>query len=134
MKAKKTSAASTKPIKGENSSALKTLVTCSQSTPEVPEWPFMNWLARPTPRIEPIIVCEEETGRPRHQVARFQSTAATSKANTIEKPEPADTLRMSSTGSRATIEKATAPELVSTPRKFQKPDQTTAIWGSSEWV
>ena len=37
-------------------------------------------------------------------------------------------------GSSATMEKATAPELVSTPMKFQIPDQTTAMWGSSEWV
>ena len=30
--------------------------------------------------------------------------------------------------------KATRPLEVRTPRKFQKPDQTTAMCGSREWV
>jgi len=41
---------------------------------------------------------------------------------------------MSSTGSRDTIPKATDPVEVTTPKKFQKPLQTTAMWGSREWV
>ena len=57
------------------------------------------------------MVWELEAGRPFHQVARFQRMAATSRAKTMEKPEPLLTLRMSSTGSRVMIEKATAPEL-----------------------
>jgi hypothetical protein len=81
--------------------------------------------------MEPIMVCELETGRPRHQVAKFQSTEATSKAKTIEKPEPLDTLRMSATGRSETIENATVPELVRTPMKFHKPDHTTATCGST---
>jgi hypothetical protein len=65
----------------------------------------------PTPMMEPIMVCELEAGRPRHQVARFQRIAATSSAKTIAKPAPLLTLRISSTGSSVMIEKATAPEL-----------------------
>ena len=60
--------------------------------------------------------------------------AATKSANTIEKPEPFDTFKISSTGRSAMIENATAPELVSTPMKFHSPDHTTATCGSSEWV
>ena len=91
---------------------MKTFFTCSMSTPLTPERPCMNWFAMPTPITEPIMVCELEAGKPLHQVARFQRIAATSSAKTIAKPEPELTFRISSTGSRETIEKATAPELV----------------------
>src|SRR5579871_3488267 len=127
-------AATEKPMSGDQKSAWKTLVTWLQSTPDVPELPCMSWLAIPTPIMEPIMVWELEAGRPRYQVARFQRMAATRRAKTIAKPEPALTLRMSSTGSSVITAKATAPELVSTPMKFQRPDQTTATWGSSECV
>ena len=36
-------------------------------------------LARPTPRIEPIRVCELEAGMPKYQVPRFQAMAAASR-------------------------------------------------------
>src|SRR5580698_9825849 len=92
-----------KPTTGLNASARNTPAACDQSTPETPEpGPAINWLARPTPRIEPIIVCDELAGRPSHQVPRFQMIAAMSSAN------------------------ATAPDEVSTPRKLNIPDQTTA--------
>jgi len=39
---RKTTAARMKPMTGEKMRALRTLVTCSQSTPEVPLWPLMN--------------------------------------------------------------------------------------------
>jgi hypothetical protein len=68
------------------------------------------------------MVCELEAGRPFHQVARFQRIAAMSSANTIEKPEPLLTFRISSTGSRVMIENATAPELSNTPMKFMMPE------------
>ena len=56
-------AASTKPISGLNSSAFSTPTAWPQSTPEVAE-PVgaMNWLARPTPMIDPIKACEELLG------------------------------------------------------------------------
>src|SRR5271156_1235565 len=63
---------STKPTTGETSSAWKTLPTCDQSTPVVPELADISWLATPTPMIEPIRVCEREAGKPFHQVLRFQ--------------------------------------------------------------
>ena len=84
--------------------------------------------------IEPIIVCELEAGRPSHQVLRFHRIAANSKANTIAKPAPEPTCRISSTGSSETTLKATAPDETSTPRKLNMPDQTTAILAGSEWV
>ena len=60
--------------------------------------------------------------------------AAISRANTIAKPAPLPTCRISSTGSSETMPKATAPLEVSTPRKLKQPDQTTANCGGSEWV
>ncbi len=84
--------------------------------------------------IEPISVCELDDGRPKYQVPRFQTMAAISRANTIAKPAPLPTCRISSTGSSARMPKATAPLESSTPRKFHTPDQTTATFGVSECV
>ena len=69
----------------------------------------MSALATPTPMIEPISVCEEEAGRPSHQVPRFQMIAAISSANTMAKPALVPTCRISSTGSSEMMPKATAP-------------------------
>ena len=84
--------------------------------------------------IEPISVCDDEAGSPSHQVPRFQMIAAISSANTIAKPAPEPTCRISSTGSSEMMPKATAPLESSTPRKLKKPDQTTAKFGGSECV
>ena len=84
--------------------------------------------------IEPISVCELDDGRPRYHVPRFQMMAATSSANTIAKPDAVPTCRIRSTGNSETMPKATTPEEKRTPAKFQAPDHTTAICGSSEWV
>jgi hypothetical protein len=91
-------------------------------------------LAMPTPMMEPISVCELEAGKPSHQVLRFQMIAAIKSANTMAKPALLPTCRISSTGSSETIPKATAPVEVRTPRKLNRPDQTTAISAGSEWV
>ena len=88
----------------------------------------------PTPMIEPISVCEEDAGRPKYQVPRFQMMAAISSANTIAKPALLPTCRINSTGSSETMPKATAPEESSTPRKLKKPDHITANSAGSEWV
>ena len=93
-----------KPTTGDTKQGGEDLLTCVMSTPLRPEWPCMSWLATPTPMMEPIMVCELEAGRPRHQVARFQRMAAMRRAKTMAKPEPELTLRMSSTGSRLTME------------------------------
>ena len=123
-----------KPNSGDNSSELPIFVTWPQSTPDVPSCPRIIALATPTPTIEPISVCELEAGRPSDQVPRFQMIAEISSANTIAKPALEPTCMMSSTGSSETMPKATAPVEVSTPSRFHKPDQTTAICGLSEWV
>ncbi len=60
--------------------------------------------------------------------------AATSRTNTMAKPAPLPSWRIRSMGSNEMKPKATAPLEVSTPRKFQNPDQTIATWGSRAWV
>src|ERR1700732_3910327 len=120
-------AARTNPTTGEISSARKTFPTCDQSTPEVPVEPCINWLATPTPMIEPMRVCELEAGSPYHQVLRFQMMAETSRAKTMANPAPDPTLRISSTGRSETTAKATAPEDSNTPIRFHMPDHITAI-------
>src|SRR6202041_4174727 len=119
--------AQTKPTSGESSSDFPMFVAWPQSTPLVPVFTDINWLATPTPMIEPIKVCELEAGNPYHQVLRFQRIAETSKAKTIANPAPEPTLRISSTGSSETTAKATAPEDSSTPIRFHVPDHITAI-------
>ena len=84
--------------------------------------------------IDPIKVWELEAGRPKYQVPRFQMIAAISSANTMAKPAPEPTCRMSSTGRSEMIPNATRPVEKRTPRKFQHPDQITAATGGSECV
>ena len=69
------------------------LAACPQSTPLVPVFTAISWLAMPTPIIEPIRVCELDEGSPKYQVPRFQMMAATSSANTMAKPAPAADLQ-----------------------------------------
>src|ERR1700746_226380 len=124
-------AARMKPKIGESSRDLPILSAWAQSTPLVPDFTFISWLAMPTPMMEPINVWELEAGRPNHQVPRFQRIAAIKRAKTIAKPALLPTWRISSTGRSDTMPKATAPVELTTPAKFQKPDQTTAMLGSS---
>src|ERR1700678_1257583 len=124
----------TKPTTGEMRSDRKTLPTCDQSTPEVPFEPCINWLATPTPMIDPMRACELEAGNPYHHVLKFQRMADTRRANTMAKPAPDPTFKINSTGSSETTANATAPEDNSTPIRFHIPDHITAMWGSSEWV
>jgi hypothetical protein len=134
LSARKSVAASAKPNTGESRSERPILPACAQSTPLVPERAVMIWFAMPTPMIEPIKVCELEAGRPNHQVPRFHRIAATNNAKTIANPAPEPTCKINSTGSSETMPNATAPVELTTPAKFQKPDQTTAICGSRECV
>src|ERR1700690_3528792 len=126
--------AQTNPTIGDSTSDCPIFVACPQSTPLVPVFGDINWFAMPTPIIDPIKVCELEAGSPKYQVPKFQMIAATSKAKTIANPALLPTCKMSSTGSKEIIPNATSPLEVSTPRKFQNPDHTTAICGSSECV
>ena len=80
------------------------------------------------------MVWELDAGRPSHQVPRFQMIAAMSSANTMAKPAPLPTCRMSSTGSSEMMPNATAPLESATPRKLKKPDQITANSAGSAWV
>src|SRR5579885_2132385 len=128
-------AAPPKPTIGEISSVAPTSLALAQLTPSPNSCaPESQELARPTPIMAPISVCELEAGRPRYQVPRFQRMAEISKAKTIAKPAPDPTLSTSSTGSNARTLKATAPVDCNTPIRFQQPDQTTATIGLSEWV
>ncbi|MNZ76463.1 hypothetical protein D3C78_949680 [compost metagenome] len=89
----------------------------------------MALCARLMPMIEPISVCDEETGRPSHQVPRFHRMAAISRAKIIASPVLLSTCRIRSSGSRATMAKATAPLENSTPRKLKSPERPTAMRG-----
>ena len=126
------SAAPTKPRIGEISSERPTSAALLQFTPS-PKWcpAARSELAKPTPTIEPINVCELDAGSPRYHVPRFQIIDERSSANTMAKPAAVPTLSTSSTGSSATTPKATAPEEVSTPIRFHMPDQITAGPGGS---
>src|ERR1700733_10690743 len=111
-----------------------TLSACPQSTPLVPLWVDSSWFIKPTPMIEPTSECELELGMPRYQVPKFQMIAAINSANTIANTAWLPTCRISSTGSIEMMPKATRPLEVSTPKKLNIPDQTTATLGASEWV
>src|SRR3984957_7841589 len=134
LQTSRSSEAQTNPTSGDSSSDFPILVAWAQSTPLVPVFTDINWLAIPTPIMEPIRVWELDAGRPNHQVPRFQIIAATSKAKTMAKPALPPTCRINSTGSSETMPKATAPLEARTPRKFHIPDQTTATCGSRVWV
>ena len=85
--ANSSSSAPMNPIIGLNSRADRTFSAWPQSTPEVPPLPDdRSWLAKPTPRIDPISAWLEELGRPTYQVPRFHSTAASSSEKIIAKP------------------------------------------------
>ena len=60
--------------------------------------------------IAPIMVWELEAGNPRYQVPTFQMMAEMSRAKIIAKPAPEPEFSTNSTGSRATMPNATAPE------------------------
>src|ERR1700734_3678409 len=119
--------ATTNPTIGERTRDFPMFAACPQSTPLVPDLTDINWFAIPTPMIEPIRVCELEDGRPKYQVPRFQMIAATNRAKTMANPALLPTCKINSTGNRETMAKATSPLEASTPRKFQNPDQTTAM-------
>src|SRR5207244_2798187 len=73
-------------------------------------------LAMPTPRIDPISVCELLTGSPLYQVPKFQITPASSSASTMTSAASGLVLMSASTGSRWTMLNATAAEPMTTVR------------------
>src|ERR1039457_4619820 len=96
--------------------------------------PGSNINAIPSPKIEPIRVCELEQGIPIYHVARFQIIAVTIKANTIAMLWERLLSIRTSEGRRLIIPIATAIPPTLTPIKFQNPDQMTATVGLSECV
>src|SRR3954467_5805045 len=120
-------AAAANPISGDSTRALTVSATFAQFTPSPNALSGLNSeFMRPTPTIEPMRVCELEAGRPRYHVPTFQMIADNKSENTMANPAPDPTLMTSSTGNNATMPKATAPDEVRTPIRFQTPDQTTA--------
>src|SRR5580704_18204318 len=118
---------------GDTSSEIPTSRAFAQFTPSPNSRPpTKSEFASPTPRIDPISACELDAGSPRYHVPRFQRIAEIRSAKTIAKPAPEPTLSTSSTGNSARTPNATPPEEVSTPIKFQQPDQTTATIRSEE--
>ncbi|MNN75487.1 hypothetical protein D3C81_1917930 [compost metagenome] len=71
---------------GETTSEAAMSIAFCQLTPSPSGMSLIRALARPTPRIEPIRVCELEAGMPKYQVPRFQVMAAASKENTMARP------------------------------------------------
>src|ERR1700742_5218342 len=109
------SAARVKPIRGDKTRALTVSATLAQLTPSPKALSGLNReFISPTPTMELIRVWELEAGKPRYQVPKFQTMAETKSANTIANPAPDPTLITNSTGSNATMPKATAPDEVST--------------------
>src|SRR6202011_3015339 len=103
---------------GETIKELNTSDAWAQLTPSPKTCPEISELASPTPMIEPINVWELETGRPKYQVPTFQMIAEINSAKTMANPAPEPTLSTNSTGSNATMPKATAPLELSTPIRF----------------
>ena len=120
-----------KPKAGDNnnespiSCALLQLIPCP---------PCIQKKPIPAPRMEPIRVCELEQGIPRYQVARFQEIAAMRTARTTVIFSLCDIIIISPTGNRLIILIATAIPPSQTPRKFQIPDQITAVSGFRDFV
>src|SRR5215831_13421763 len=106
---------------GEINSDSPTSPALVQLTPDT-SCRVIKLFASPTPRIDPISVCELDTGRPYHQVPRFQIIPANKSESTITIDRTDELSINRSTGSKLTIAKATAVPPSSTPRKLQIPE------------
>ena len=88
----------------------------------------------PTPMIEPISVCELEAGKPEPPGAEIPDDRGDQQREDHREARAAADLQNQLDRQQRNDAEATAPLEASTPRKFQKPDQTTAMCGSSECV
>src|SRR3954454_5692761 len=87
-----------------------------QSTAEPP------WAASVAPTIPPISACDDEEGRPNHQVARFQAIAPIRPANTVSSViVPASTIPLAIVAATCSDRNA--------PTKFSVDDMATATRG-----
>src|SRR5690606_12500001 len=96
--------------------------------------PGRSEYAIPTPRMDPISVCELEHGMPKYHVKRFQKIALISRAITMDKLWVMFWSTSDSTGNRFTMPMATPIPPSQTPMKLQIPERTTAAQGLSELV
>ena len=123
---KSTSAASPKPMSGEMTSESPISRTLIQFTPSPNTWFGRSELARPTPTMAPMSVCELEAGNPKYQVPRFHKMAPRSSARTMASPAPLPPDESSSTGKSLRMPIATAMPPVSTPSRLKSPLHMTA--------
>ena len=72
-----------KPNSGETSSEMPISCAFVQFT-ALPSAPGSSEYAIPTPRIDPIRVCELDAGIPKYQVSKFHDIAEMSSAMTME--------------------------------------------------
>src|SRR5262249_19545012 len=108
-------AAATNPMIGEINSDNPTSKAFVQLIPDRSCRVIMLF-AKPTPRIDPMSVCELDTGNPYHHVPRFQIIAANNNDSTITIDRTDELSVNKSTGSKLTIANATAVPPSSTPK------------------
>jgi hypothetical protein len=125
--------ANPKPKTGDMSNESPTSVTLAQFN--ATSWfPGRRIKANPTPKMEPISVCELEQGIPMYHVERFQMIAVRISEKTIATLCARFWSRITSKGRRFMMPMATTIPPTFTPTKFQKPDHITAIVGFNECV
>src|SRR3954447_25777029 len=110
-----------KPAIGE---AIIGMTTLSQTLLQ----PITVPAARPEPTRPPIMACEDDEGRPFHQVIRFHTIAPTRAANTIDRPSTPDT-----SGRMSAIVLAT-PTPTNEPSRFITAARASAARGVSARV
>jgi hypothetical protein len=123
-----------KPTTGEISSTLRTLMACSQSTPEVPVWALHQLVGDADAddgadhgvrtgggQAEPPGAQIPENGGDQQGKDHGEAGAGADLENQLDRQQRDDREGHRAGGG-------------STPARLQMPDQTTAMLGSSEWV
>jgi hypothetical protein len=113
--------ANTIPSSGETTMKMIVFPKLGPFTTVQPAW------AMPAPITPPISACDDEVGRPSHQVVRFQAIAPTSPANTTASPTAAGSMIVP-TVSATWVRKTTKA------MKLKNAAQTTASRGLSTLV
>jgi hypothetical protein len=90
-------------------------------------------IAKLTQNIDPISVCELETGIPKNQVKKFHIIAVRRSETTTESQNAVDCSDITSRGRRWIIPIATAIHPNITQRKFIDAAISTAFFGLREW-
>ena len=120
--------AAAKPNRGDKSRACPISIALSQLIEEIPLFEASGNKACPTPIpiMEPISVCELDAGIPKYHVPTFQRIAESNNANAMAMEWYTSASMRSSVGNSPIILIVTPTPPVRRPRKFMKPDQTTA--------